>query len=103
MNNNDLQLIYQYMVQPTNHQKENKTTHHQKLINIVEHLLDDELKSTIHLLDTMWYSKGSNKGSLLSSFLQNKVLNYINSSLYKSNQDSILLIQYNKTLYKKID
>ncbi|CAG8851449.1 17645_t:CDS:1, partial [Racocetra persica] len=27
MDDNELQLIYQHMVQPTNHQNENKTTH----------------------------------------------------------------------------
>ncbi|RIB24923.1 hypothetical protein C2G38_2167224 [Gigaspora rosea] len=103
MNDNELQSIYQHVVQPTNDQKENKTTRRQKLINIVEHLPDNELKSAIHLFDTMQYSKGLNKGSLLSPFLQNKALSFINSSLYKSGQNSDSLTQSNKALQKKID
>ncbi|RIB08610.1 hypothetical protein C2G38_2045009 [Gigaspora rosea] len=51
----------------------------------------------------MQYSKGPNKGSLLSPFLQNKALNFINSSLCKLGQDSISLIQRNKTLQKEIN
>ncbi|CAG8835312.1 9215_t:CDS:1, partial [Cetraspora pellucida] len=46
---------------------------------------------------------GPDKGNLISSFLQKKALNFINSSLYKSEQDLDSLIQINKTLQKKIN
>ncbi|CAG8777927.1 11115_t:CDS:2, partial [Gigaspora margarita] len=42
------------------------------------------------------------KGNLLSPYLQNKALNFINSSFYKSSQDSDSLIQKNKVLQKQI-
>ena len=37
----------------TNNKKVATNTHHQKLIKIIEKLPDDQLKSAVHLLDTM--------------------------------------------------
>ncbi|CAG8520366.1 8037_t:CDS:2 [Cetraspora pellucida] len=74
----------------------------QKLLYTIEQLPDDQLKATIHLLDTMRYFKEPNEGKLLSPYLQDKALNFISSSLYKVSQDSSLLIQNNKELQKTI-
>ncbi|RIB11928.1 hypothetical protein C2G38_2202146 [Gigaspora rosea] len=101
MNDNELQSIYQHVVQPTNDQNENKIIRRQKLISIVEHLPDYELKSAIHLFDTTRYSKGLNKGSLLSPFLQNKALSFINLLLYKSGQNSDSLTQRTLSQHKR--
>ncbi|CAG8500933.1 9208_t:CDS:2 [Gigaspora margarita] len=49
----------------------------------------------------MQYSKGLNKGSLLSPFLQNKILSFINSLLYKSGQDSDSLTQRTLSQHKR--
>ena len=49
-----------------------RSTQHQKLIKTIEKLPDDQLKSAIHLLNNMRYSKGPNEGNLLSVFLQKK-------------------------------
>lgn len=128
MNEYELQLIYQNITQPneinnnmeikmeindnemeindkkveTNNKKVATNTCRQKLIKIIKDLPDDQLKSAVHLLDIMRYSKGSNKGNLLSPFLQNKALNFVNSSLYKVGQDSGSLIQNNQALQKQI-
>ncbi|RIB28832.1 hypothetical protein C2G38_1349514 [Gigaspora rosea] len=102
MNDDELQLIYQGIVKQPNSQEKNKTTHRQKLLSMVEKLPDNQLKSAIHLLDTMRYSKGQNKGNLLSPFLQDKALSIINSSFYKAGQDSNSLIQSNKALQKQV-
>ncbi|CAG8739083.1 40828_t:CDS:2 [Gigaspora margarita] len=68
MDDDKLQLGYQSIVQPTNIKKMNQKTLCQKLIDRVKQLSDDQLKSAIHLLDTMRYSKGPNEGIYL--FLQ---------------------------------
>ncbi|RIB02031.1 hypothetical protein C2G38_2150184 [Gigaspora rosea] len=93
----------QSIVQSTSQSTNNRLMLRQKLINIVEQLPDDQLKTAVHLFDTMRYSKGPNKGKLLSSFLQDKASNFIKASLYKPSQDPSLLIQSNKTLQKKTD
>jgi hypothetical protein len=120
-NNNELQQVYQYIIQQTkldnneveinednemddgiNNKKVATNTRHQKLIKIIEKLLDDQLKSAIHLLNNMRYPKGPNEGNLLSPFLQKKALDSINSSLYKVGQDTNSLIQNNQALQKKV-
>ncbi|CAG8540571.1 29146_t:CDS:1, partial [Racocetra persica] len=58
MNDNELQLIYQDLVQSADDKKVTKITHRQKLIDTIEQLPDDQLKSAIHLLNKMKYSKG---------------------------------------------
>ncbi|CAG8648164.1 8791_t:CDS:2 [Funneliformis mosseae] len=50
----------------------------------------------------MRYSKGPYQGNLLLPFLQNKALDFVNSTLYKAGQSSSSLIQNNKTLQKQI-
>ncbi|CAB4436549.1 unnamed protein product [Rhizophagus irregularis] len=65
-------------------------------------LSDNQLKSAVHLFNIMQYLKGPNKGNLLLPFLQNKALNIVNSSLYKVDQDSGLLIQNNQEFQKQI-
>ncbi|CAB4404966.1 unnamed protein product [Rhizophagus irregularis] len=121
MNDDELQTIYQNIIQPNNKEieindnekindekmeagdkKVATNTRRQKLIKIIKNLPDDQLKSAVHLLDTMRYSKGLNKGNLLSPFLQNKALNFVNSSLYKVSQDSDSLIQNNQALQKEV-
>ncbi|CAG8791152.1 6725_t:CDS:1, partial [Cetraspora pellucida] len=97
------QGIIQSTSQSTSNKTINQITLHQKLINIIEQLPDDQLKAAVHLFKTMRYSKGPNEGKLLSSFLQNKALNFIKAFIYKLFQDPSLLIQSNKTLQKKID
>src|SRR4051812_19773845 len=81
MNDDELQLIYQNIIQQTNDKKVVRPTCHHKLIKIIEELPDDQLKSAINLFNTMRYSKEPNEGNLLSPFLQNKALNFVNSSL----------------------
>ncbi|CAG8682925.1 3645_t:CDS:2, partial [Gigaspora rosea] len=86
INDDELQLVYQDIIQQSNSQEKNKVECHQKLIDFVKKLPDNHLKSAINLFDTMRYTKGQNKGNLLSPFLQNKALNFINSSLYKNHK-----------------
>ncbi|RIB21706.1 hypothetical protein C2G38_2034187 [Gigaspora rosea] len=93
MDDNELQLVYQSIIQQTYDKKLNRTTLRQKLIDRVKQLPDDQLKSALHLFNTMRYSKGPNEGNLLSPFLQNKALSFISSSLYKAGQDSDSLVQ----------
>ncbi|RIB29827.1 hypothetical protein C2G38_2027374 [Gigaspora rosea] len=102
INDDELQLVYQDIIQQSNSQEKNKVECHQKLIDFVKKLPDNHLKSAINLFDTMRYTKGQNKGNLLSPFLQNKALNFINSSLYKVGQDSDSLIRNNKALKNKL-
>lgn len=73
-----------------------------KLTKKIKDLSDNQLKSAVHLFNIMWYLKGLNKGNLLSPFLQNKALNFVNSSLYKVGQDSGSLILNNQKLQKQI-
>src|SRR5438067_1323727 len=80
----------------------NQKTLHQKLIDRVEQLPSNQLKSAVHLLDIMRYSKGPCQNNLLSLFLQKKALDFINSSLYKVGQDSDSLVQKNKALQKQV-
>ncbi|RIB25071.1 hypothetical protein C2G38_2241643 [Gigaspora rosea] len=72
MSDNELQLIYQHMVQPTEYQKENKTTRRQKLINIVEHLPDNELKIRAVASRKSLSSSQSLKASILTQLMKNK-------------------------------
>ncbi|CAG8851385.1 36758_t:CDS:1, partial [Gigaspora margarita] len=83
MNDDEFQLIYKDIIQLTSSKKIIQTTRCQKLIDIIKQLPDDQLKSALHLLNTMKYSKGPHEGNLLSPFIQNKALSYVNSSLYK--------------------
>ncbi|CAG8847262.1 6572_t:CDS:2, partial [Racocetra persica] len=76
MDDNNLQLVYQSIVQPTNDKKMNQKTLRQRLIDRVKQLSDDQLKSA--------------------------ALNFVNSSLYKAGQDSDSLIQKNKALQKQV-
>lgn len=50
----------------------------------------------------MHYLKRPNQSNLFSPFLQNKALDFVNSSLYRADQNSSSLIQNNKTLQKQI-
>ncbi|PKK61653.1 hypothetical protein RhiirC2_816295 [Rhizophagus irregularis] len=102
MNDDELLLIYQNIIQPTNDKKVIRHTRRKKLIDTIEKLPDDQLKSAVHLLNTMRYSKGPNQGNLLSPFLQDKALDFVNSSLYRAGQSSSSLIQSNKALQKQV-
>ena len=53
------------------------------LISTIEQLSDTQLSSAIHLISTMRYSKGANKGNIYSPYLQKKANEYINQTLYK--------------------
>ncbi|CAG8479180.1 12505_t:CDS:2 [Cetraspora pellucida] len=81
---------------PLNDNEKKNQRMFQKLLYTIEQLPDDQLKATIHLLDTMRYFKGPNEGKLLSPYLQDKALNFISSSLYKVGQDSSKLSQYKR-------
>ncbi|CAG8692641.1 18947_t:CDS:2, partial [Racocetra persica] len=103
MNDNELEVIHQDIIQLTSNKKVIQTTRRQKLIETIKQLPDNQLKSASHMLTTMRYSKESQEGNLFSPFIQNKALNYVNSSLHKVGQDSKSFIQENKTLQKKIN
>uniref|UniRef100_U9UC69 Uncharacterized protein n=1 Tax=Rhizophagus irregularis (strain DAOM 181602 / DAOM 197198 / MUCL 43194) TaxID=747089 RepID=U9UC69_RHIID len=85
MNDDELQLIYQNITQLNDNEKD---------IN------DDKVETNNKKLATNICRL--NKGNLLSPFLQNKALNFVNSSLYKVGQDSGSLILNNQKLQKQI-
>ncbi|CAI2189001.1 2188_t:CDS:2 [Funneliformis geosporum] len=49
-------------------------------------LSETEIKPSHHLLRKMRYSKGLQKGQLLSSYLQDKALLFVEDTLYKDLQ-----------------
>ena len=95
--------------------KSNQRSNLNNLISTIEQLSDTQLLSAIHLISTMRYSKGANKGNIYSPYLQKKANEYINQTLYKrhvthqalqeSNAkleiDCKKLHQKNKTLIRK--
>ena len=106
-----LQTISNIITSKTTHQQANLNN----LISTIEQLSYTQLSSAIHLISTMRYSKGANKGNIYSPYLQKKANEYINQTLYKrhvthqalqeSNAkleiDCKKLHQKNKTLIRK--
>src|SRR5207248_1363983 len=74
-----LQTISNIITSKTTHQQANLNN----LIFTIEQLSDTQLSSAIHLISTMRYSKGANKGNIYSPYLQKKANEYINQTLYK--------------------
>jgi hypothetical protein len=107
-NNNEMEINYKVEINNNeieindNSKKVATNTCRQKLMKIIKELPDSQLKPAANLLNIMQYSKGPNKGNLLSPFLQNKALNFINNSFYKAGQDLDSLIQNNKALQKQV-
>ncbi len=100
MNETQLQAIFNSITNKTNYQRAN-------LISTIEQLSDTELSSIIHLILTMCYPKGPNKGKIYSPYLQKKANEYINKTLYKhqnyqSLQDTNLQLEKtNRKLHQK--
>jgi len=81
----------------------------------MEQLSDTQISLAIHLISTMHYYKGINKGNIYSLYLQKKANEYINQTLYecqvtnqelqesiqKLESDCKRLCQQNKTLIRK--
>ncbi|CAG8824866.1 3615_t:CDS:2, partial [Gigaspora margarita] len=80
------------------------------LIALIQNFPNEEVLVANHLLTTMCYSKGPDKGKLLSPYLQKKAHKYINDNLYKtqSTNESLQdtnskLSRENKRLHRQTD
>ena len=72
MNQSDLQETYQTICQLSDTKDLYEAKQHKTLINTIQQYPENQLKPVTHLLNTMKYTKGQNKGNILSPFLQDK-------------------------------
>ena len=63
--------------------RSNITKERYALYTTIDQLSETEVKPAQHLLNKMRYPKGSQKGQILSPYLQDKALLFIEDSLYK--------------------
>src|SRR5436305_1249004 len=79
--------------------------HHDTLYTTIDQLSEVEVKRTQHLLNKMRYPKGPQKGQILSPYLQDKALSFIEDHLYKSSKtdESVKsLNEANKVLHQRV-
>ncbi|CAG8577621.1 28727_t:CDS:2 [Gigaspora margarita] len=73
------------------------------LIALIQNFPNEEVLAATHLLTTMRYTKGPDKGKLLSSYLQKKAHKYISDNLYKTQSTNDKLVRENKRLHRQTD
>ena len=90
--------------------RSNMTKERYVLYTTIDQLSETEIKPAQHLLNKMRYPKGSQKGQILSPYLQDKALLFIEDSLYKpankllkdTNEDLHKLKETNEDLHRKV-
>ncbi|PKY36260.1 hypothetical protein RhiirB3_458475, partial [Rhizophagus irregularis] len=82
MDENQLEMILN-TIQSQSPNSTIRNNQRDNLILIIQQLPDDQLLSAAHLISTMRYPKGPNKGKIYSPYLQKKAYESITQSLYK--------------------
>ncbi|CAB5364592.1 unnamed protein product [Rhizophagus irregularis] len=82
MDENQLEMILN-TIQSQSPNSTIRNNQRNNLILIIQQLPDDQLLSAAHLISTMRYPKGPNKGKIYSLYLQKKAYESITQSLYK--------------------
>ncbi|CAB4440615.1 unnamed protein product [Rhizophagus irregularis] len=72
------------------------------LISSIQKLSEEELPAANHLIRTMHYPKGPNKGKLISPYFQNKAQEYVLQNLYKNKTSITSLQETNNKMVSKI-
>ncbi|CAB4380068.1 unnamed protein product [Rhizophagus irregularis] len=84
---------------------ETRLKKHHPLYSTIDQLSEVEVKRTQHLLNKMRYPKGPQRGQILSPYLQDKALSFIEDHFYKSSKtdESIeSLNEANKVLHQRV-